>query len=84
MIYSGQVERREPDGSVRVLLPGSSSKSNSKISHSDCDASSDGVSVEKLPNGDTVILLPNGESELHTKDFMVRKQYFKVIVILIF
>lgn len=64
VIYSGQIERRDPDGSVRVLLPGSDTVS-SKVE------GPDEISIEKLSNGDTVILLPTGERELHTKDYMV-------------
>lgn len=61
---SGQIERREPDGSVQVLL---SDTSCSKVQ------GTDGISIEKLPNGDTVILLPTGERELHTKEYMKKE-----------
>lgn len=62
--YSGQVEHREQDGSVSIHVP----CSNGKGLNAEADA---GIAVEKLPNGDTVFLLPNGERELHTKEYMV-------------
>lgn len=71
---SGQVEQREKSGSVKVLLPDADRRRNGKEHESDLTSSANGIAVEQLPNGDSIILLPNGEKELHTRDYM-RKDF---------
>lgn len=80
---NGQVERRERDGSVKVVLPGGKGKVNGQESTFLNGLPPNEISVEKLPNGDSIILLPNGERELHTKDYM-KKEFLDGTVKFIF
>lgn len=77
------MERRERDGSVKVVLPGGKGKVNGQESTFLNGLPPNEISVEKLPNGDSIILLPNGERELHTKDYM-KKEFLDGTVKFIF
>lgn len=71
LFSSGHVEYKDQNGSVKVLLPSTNENSKKNTSSTLNEPSTTEISVEKLPNGDTLILLPTGERELHTKQFMV-------------
>ncbi|KAL0266572.1 UNVERIFIED_CONTAM: hypothetical protein PYX00_009079 [Menopon gallinae] len=71
---NGQTERRLPDGSTEILFP------NGCVRY--CDPSGkdewrflDGTVIKTDKNGHKVLLLPNGQKEIHTKEYKVNYLY---------
>lgn len=70
----GTSEVKFPDGITRKLLP----DGREEITYLDGSV----VTVE--PNGDRVLLLPNGQKEIHTKEHKVKKLTDGFVVLVLF
>ncbi len=69
---SGQEEVRYPDGSLQISFPDGSLK-RIATDGSEEMTFADGTRVEVDTGGDRTLFLANGEKEVHTPEFKVRK-----------
>lgn len=74
MQHSGQIEKSFQDGTKEVTLPNGTIYTESPTGVKKLNLADGTVIVEDKRKREKQIMFPNGEMEVHTSDYMVRKQ----------